>query len=218
MSASVLRLDAAKSRKVIAAAMSNRLPVLAAEIRRAHADVQEAAATAAERAIDAGHVLIEAKGLCGHGEWLPWLRENCALAERTAQLYMKIAKSGLESATVADLGIKAAGHAILLKMPDPFDGDPDEARHEWDIFALWGAATGYPAEGAAQYCAWLRRNGWETPSVWLGLNGDKWRSLWRRPAYSEDMKAAWAAFLATNLDRTRGNIRAELQRLSLIHI
>ena len=50
--------------------MSNRLPVLAAEIRRAHADVQEAATTAAERAIDAGHALVEAKVLCGHGEWL----------------------------------------------------------------------------------------------------------------------------------------------------
>jgi len=70
MSASVLRLDAAKSRKVIAAAMSNRLPVLAAEIRRAHADVQEAATTAAERAIDAGHALRR-KDSAGTGNGSP---------------------------------------------------------------------------------------------------------------------------------------------------
>src|SRR3954452_25391410 len=70
-------------------AASNRLPVLAAEIRRAHADVHDAAMTAAQRAIDAGHALIEAKELVAHGQWLPWLRENCALSERTAQLYMK---------------------------------------------------------------------------------------------------------------------------------
>jgi hypothetical protein len=50
---------------------SNRLPILAEEIRKAHADVQEAAKTAAERAIEAGHALIEAKELLKHGEWLP---------------------------------------------------------------------------------------------------------------------------------------------------
>jgi hypothetical protein len=84
---------------------SNRLPVLAAEIRRAHADVQDAAKTAAERAIAAGHTLIEAKQLVKHGEWLPWLKEHCELAERTAQTYMRIARSGMKSATVADLGL-----------------------------------------------------------------------------------------------------------------
>jgi hypothetical protein len=39
---------------------SNRLPTLAAEIRKAHADVQDAAKTAAQRAIEAGHALLEA--------------------------------------------------------------------------------------------------------------------------------------------------------------
>jgi hypothetical protein len=72
----------------------NRLPILAANIPRAHADVFAAAKTAAEHTINAGHALIEARGLLKHGEWLPWLSEHCALAERTAQLYMQIAKSG----------------------------------------------------------------------------------------------------------------------------
>jgi hypothetical protein len=74
---------------------SNRLPTLAAEIRKAHADVQDAAKTAAQRAIEAGHALLEAKGLVKHGEWLPWLREHCALADRTARLYIQIAKVGI---------------------------------------------------------------------------------------------------------------------------
>src|SRR5215831_1471661 len=91
---------------------SNRLPILAGEIRKAHAGVQDAAKTAAQRAIDAGHALIEAKELVGHGEWLPWLRENCALADRTARLYMQIARSGVNSATVADLGLQAAAKVI----------------------------------------------------------------------------------------------------------
>ena len=104
---------------------SNHLPILAAEIRRAHADVQEAAKTAAEHAITAGHALIEAKALLKHGEWLPWLRENCALAELTAQLYMKVARSGLESATVADLGLKFAADALLVHFADPWDEQPE---------------------------------------------------------------------------------------------
>jgi hypothetical protein len=74
---------------------TNRLPVLAAEIRMAHADVQEAIKTAAQRAIEAGHALIEAKELVDHGGWMPWLREHCALPDRTARLYMQVARSGL---------------------------------------------------------------------------------------------------------------------------
>lgn len=82
---------------------SNRLPVLAAEIRRAHADVQDAARTAAERAIEAGERLIEAKELVPHGGWLPFLADT-GIPERTAQRYMRIAAARLKYDTVSDLG------------------------------------------------------------------------------------------------------------------
>ena len=97
---------------------SNRLPALAAEILKAHADVQDAAKTALERAIAAGHALIEAKALVKHGEWLPWLRENCtALSERSAQDYMRLAaheaKLGLANPQrAADLSIRDALEVI----------------------------------------------------------------------------------------------------------
>jgi hypothetical protein len=32
----------------------------------------------------AGDLLIEAKALVPHGQWLPWLAEHCEMAERTA--------------------------------------------------------------------------------------------------------------------------------------
>ena len=73
------------------AALSNRLPILADEIVRYHLAGREAFASAAEYAIKAGEALIEAKKLVKHGDWLPWLRANCKLSERTAQLYMRIA-------------------------------------------------------------------------------------------------------------------------------
>lgn len=94
--------------------MSNRLPVLATEIQEAHADVLQALSTAAECAIAAGHALQEAKELIGHGKWLPWLNDNCAIPERTAQRYMVLAKSHAISAIVADFGIaKSAKQAAL---------------------------------------------------------------------------------------------------------
>lgn len=87
--------------------MSNRLPVLAAMIREAHDSARMAARFSAERAIEAGHLLLEAKLAVGHGNWLPWLKQNVGLSERTAQGYMRLARLGMKSATVADLGLRA---------------------------------------------------------------------------------------------------------------
>jgi Protein of unknown function (DUF3102) len=66
-----------------------------------------------ENAITAGNLLIEAKAkLNKHGQWLPWLRANCTMSERTAQLYMRPARFAPElqakSASLADLTIERA--------------------------------------------------------------------------------------------------------------
>src|SRR5690242_7279274 len=62
----------------------NRLAALAGDIRQASAAIQQSAIDAATKMIGAGQALIEAKGLLAHGEWLQWLREHCAMSERTA--------------------------------------------------------------------------------------------------------------------------------------
>jgi hypothetical protein len=88
----------------------NRLAVLAAEVRVAHAGVVAAATVAAERAIEAGKALTEAKALLAHGQWLPWLKEHCQISARVLpRLYMKIVRLGLPAPAVADLGLQAAG-------------------------------------------------------------------------------------------------------------
>ena len=43
-------------------------------------------------AMAAGDLLIEAKAQLKHGQWLPWLAKHCVISERTAQLYVKLAK------------------------------------------------------------------------------------------------------------------------------
>jgi hypothetical protein len=205
--------------------MSNRLPVLAAEIRRAHADVQEIAKTAAERAITAGKALIEAKELVKHGEWLPWLREHCAMPERTAQLYMSVARSGLPAEAIAAIGLKGAANSIEIELPyDPFYGCLDEEMREWHLYAIFMSARPkdsvgwecgmWRTEDAGQHCEWLKRNNWMVPD-WLGVEGDAWREIrgmpWKAKARFIDY---WNAFLAAHQGMTDTEIKAEAERVA----
>jgi hypothetical protein len=66
---------------------------LAARIRAEHEATSTALKSSVEHAMKAGDLLIEAKAQLKHGQWLPWLAEHCVMSERTAQLYMRIAKN-----------------------------------------------------------------------------------------------------------------------------
>jgi Protein of unknown function (DUF3102) len=190
---------------------SNRLTVLAAEIRKAHADVQDAAKMAAQRAIEAGHALIEAKELVQQGGWLPWLRENCALAERTAQLYMKIAKSGLESATVADLGLQGAAEAVIFHV-DLWSELSQPENVEWRVFTLFLAREcGWHIEGAIAHIEWLRRGGVRTVSQWFGECGEQFG---RRFGFLDvvPIHAAWGSFFEAHRGLTLDQCSAEIDR------
>ena len=94
---------------------SNRLAVLAHEINTAHTNAQQHAQKSVESAISAGEALLEAKEQLKHGEWLPWLRDNCKVSERSARVYIRLAKHKdevLKSADAADLTIRGALDAI----------------------------------------------------------------------------------------------------------
>jgi Protein of unknown function (DUF3102). len=92
--------------------MSNRLPALRGDIACALKEASEAAALATQRFMDAGAALNEAKSLCAHGEWLPFLRD-IGIHERTAQRYMKLAAGRLKPDFVSDLGGVAAALQFL---------------------------------------------------------------------------------------------------------
>ncbi len=47
-------------------------------------------------ALNAGDLLIEAKRLLKHGQWLPWLAANCSIPPRTVSHYMALAKHRAE--------------------------------------------------------------------------------------------------------------------------
>jgi hypothetical protein len=72
---------------------SNSLTDLAARIRAEHEATATALKDSVMHAMAAGDLLIEAKAQVPHGSWLPWLRDHCTISERTAQLYMRVAKN-----------------------------------------------------------------------------------------------------------------------------
>ena len=117
----------------------NRLAVLADEVKAAHGDILRASETIADRALKAGQALIEAKASLGHGKFGPWL-EEIGLPARTATRYMTLAKAGVSSAMVADLGIVAAAKRAgeIMAAPLPESGEVIEGRDADDrLLFIW---------------------------------------------------------------------------------
>jgi DNA modification methylase len=100
---------------------SNSLADLAARIRQEHEASAAAMKRSLEHAIAAGKLLNEAKAQLKHGQWLPWLREHCRVPERTATLYMRLAKHFGEIGNVADLSIRDA--VALINEADATEPD-----------------------------------------------------------------------------------------------
>lgn len=121
----------------------NRLAALAADIRAAHADVTRGALAVAERALGAGRMLLEAKAAVSHGKWADWLQANTGISARTARRYMQLVKSGVETATVADLGVKGAATKLALsRVPRPALGQTAFANYRREIGAfVWRDAA-----------------------------------------------------------------------------
>jgi 2-succinyl-5-enolpyruvyl-6-hydroxy-3-cyclohexene-1-carboxylate synthase len=98
---------------------SNSLVDLAARIKSEHTAVSSALKESLRHAIAAGELLLEAKDQVPHGQWLPWLQEHCSISERTAQLYMRVAKNRAEIENqirndVADLTLNEATALLAL--------------------------------------------------------------------------------------------------------
>jgi hypothetical protein len=91
---------------------SNRLPVLASSINEHLRAANAAVKRGFEHAIAAGKLLLEAKELVAHGEWLPWLQAN-QIGARQAQTYMRLARNrhrfdAIKNESAAYLTIAAA--------------------------------------------------------------------------------------------------------------
>lgn len=99
---------------------SNRLTVLAADLRRAGRELKRAEDGMADRVMALGAMLQEARAEIPHGQFESWVQDNAGISPRHARRYMLLAKVRFKSATVAEMGIGAAAEfAATLKAPGP---------------------------------------------------------------------------------------------------
>src|SRR5690242_3025151 len=70
----------------------HELQDIAAHVNESHRQCEQSLKQGLEHALEAGRLLLEAKGRLEHGQWLPWLQANCDVSERLAQKYMRVAK------------------------------------------------------------------------------------------------------------------------------
>jgi hypothetical protein len=91
---------------------------LAKQIVKHRQRMLRAAHTAVAEYIRIGRVLIDAKGLCKHGQWAPFLA-NCGLKQRTAEQFMQFARNSdlidQESHGRSDLTVEAVRKLIASK-------------------------------------------------------------------------------------------------------
>lgn len=81
---------------------------------------------ALEAAIEAGQLLAIARERCRHGDWIPWL-EKVGLQRTTANLWMRLAKTGLTPLQVQEAGgiraaLESATREALADSPEALQG------------------------------------------------------------------------------------------------
>jgi hypothetical protein len=69
---------------------------LASQINTAHRTACQYAHKAMEYSAECGRLLLKAKELVGHGEWLSWLEDNTEVGQRQCQKYMRLAENWAE--------------------------------------------------------------------------------------------------------------------------
>jgi hypothetical protein len=81
----------------------NDLAGLARQINEEHDHFKAALQNNLGHARKAGELLLRGKAQLAHGNWLRWLTANCQVPERTAQVYMRLAKAlGVTAEELAD--------------------------------------------------------------------------------------------------------------------
>jgi hypothetical protein len=96
---------------------------LTERINAKYREVEDLARSTVEAGIELGKMLVEKKEALGHGEWLPWLRENFEGSERHAQRFMRLYSERdrlLSNATrVSDLSLSGALEALATPRIEP---------------------------------------------------------------------------------------------------
>jgi hypothetical protein len=106
------------------------LASLAAQINQEHELAAAAWRDALTHARNAGAALIEAKAQLQHGQWGAWLAEHFRGSERSAQVYMKVARhwNEIEAKTAESAVLSIGGALAMLAEPKAAPLSTDELR------------------------------------------------------------------------------------------
>jgi len=112
------------------------LPRLAELVGDAVSAAEQGANSTMQHALRAGELLVRAKELVRHGDWIDWLKANCRLAPRTAQAYMRLperlkALAPQEAQRVAHLPVREALRAITTPAEAKARGKGDRGTAGW---------------------------------------------------------------------------------------
>ena len=132
--------------------MSKLVTTLAARIRQELEATRTSLVKAIDHAITVGELLIEAKQQVRHGDWLPWLAENCEISERTAQSHMKLARTPLEKRNALRISpLREALAAIANRKR--YEGFPLPVAERQYAFEGHEACSGVPCNCGVDYVA-----------------------------------------------------------------
>jgi hypothetical protein len=111
---------------------ADKLTSLAEKINKQHRAAQQALSKGVAYALEAGKLLLQAKELIGHGGWGEWLKSNCPETERSAQIYMKMAREHQANPKrVSDLSLRDAIKLFVKGMPRPSEALFSSHSVEW---------------------------------------------------------------------------------------
>jgi Protein of unknown function (DUF3102) len=145
----------------------NTLEEHAAAIRNGLREIEIQMRNALRISFKVGGHLIYAKQQVAHGQWKKWLKKNCFLSHRTAQLYMQIAecRDVIEDELVVtpELSVRAA--AKLIAKPseskakdsdavEPDQEEPDQEEPDQEEPDAVGGEGAPPDRAADLLAAW----------------------------------------------------------------
>jgi hypothetical protein len=111
---------------------------LAEQIRTGQEKIGQHIRNALRIAFSVGNALLQARAQVALGQWAKWLKANCFMSQRTADLYMQVAqhRDALEArAEIPTLSLRAA--ARLIAKPK---AAPKPPRPKSTLQAAWNAA------------------------------------------------------------------------------
>jgi hypothetical protein len=117
---------------------------IVAAINAAHVGVEAAKREGTRFAIEAGRLLSQARDTVPHGGWDAWIKANCTMSPRTAQLYMKLARyvggDPAKARRVANLRLRDAAREVA-KLRRPSQSTARDVADTSELLALWGESS-----------------------------------------------------------------------------